>query len=54
MLFLSSLSLHLDSTCGTNGVKKPSDENAVTQSLFLNNTEHSPNLAKSQVRSTTG
>uniref|UniRef100_A0A672HHD4 Ran-binding protein 3 n=1 Tax=Salarias fasciatus TaxID=181472 RepID=A0A672HHD4_SALFA len=36
-----------DSSCGTNGVKKSSDGAPSTQSLFLNNTEHS---AKSQVR----
>ncbi|XP_069367317.1 ran-binding protein 3b isoform X5 [Paralichthys olivaceus] len=30
-----------DSSCGTNGVKKSSDGALVTQSLFLNNTEHS-------------
>ncbi|XP_017266601.2 ran-binding protein 3b isoform X4 [Kryptolebias marmoratus] len=36
-----------DSSCGTNGVKKPSDESLVTQSLFLNNKEHSATLAKS-------
>ncbi|CAN9502739.1 unnamed protein product [Ophioblennius macclurei] len=34
-----------NSSCGTNGVKKPSDGAPSTQSLFLNNTEHS---AKSQ------
>ncbi|XP_044076610.1 ran-binding protein 3b isoform X5 [Siniperca chuatsi] len=37
-----------DSSCGTNGVKKSSDGASVTQSLFLNNTEHSATLAKSQ------
>ncbi|KAI3374729.1 hypothetical protein L3Q82_021288, partial [Scortum barcoo] len=37
-----------DSSCGTNGVKKSSDGAPVTQSLFLNNTEHSASLAKSQ------
>ncbi|XP_068594047.1 ran-binding protein 3b isoform X2 [Cebidichthys violaceus] len=37
-----------DSICGTNGVKKSSDGEAVTQSLFLNNTEHSASLARSQ------
>ncbi|XP_028987889.1 ran-binding protein 3b isoform X3 [Betta splendens] len=37
-----------DSSCGTNGVKKSSDGTSVTQSLFLNNTEHSATLAKSQ------
>ncbi|XP_008274054.1 ran-binding protein 3b isoform X4 [Stegastes partitus] len=36
-----------DSSCGTNGVKKSSDGASVTQSLFLNNTEHSATLAKS-------
>ncbi|XP_017266602.2 ran-binding protein 3b isoform X5 [Kryptolebias marmoratus] len=36
-----------NSSCGTNGVKKPSDESLVTQSLFLNNKEHSATLAKS-------
>ncbi|XP_040000346.1 ran-binding protein 3b isoform X2 [Xiphias gladius] len=36
-----------NSSCGTNGVKKSSDGAPVTQSLFLNNTEHSANLAKS-------
>ncbi|XP_030608169.1 ran-binding protein 3b isoform X4 [Archocentrus centrarchus] len=35
-----------DSSCGTNGVKKSSDGASVTQSLFLNNTEHSATLAK--------
>lgn len=50
-LFLTFLSLHLDSSCGTNGVKKSSDGAPVTQSLFLNNTEHSATLAKSLVRS---
>ncbi|KAF7666730.1 hypothetical protein LDENG_00095530 [Lucifuga dentata] len=41
--------LHLESnsSCGTNGVKKSSDGTS-TQSLFLNNTEHSGALAKSQ------
>lgn len=43
-------SLPLDSTCGTNGVKKSSDETTGAQSLFLNNTEHSTALAKSLVR----
>ncbi|XP_044076617.1 ran-binding protein 3b isoform X11 [Siniperca chuatsi] len=38
-----------DSSCGTNGVKKSSDGASVTQSLFLNNTEHSATLAKSQL-----
>ncbi|XP_035488995.1 ran-binding protein 3b isoform X2 [Scophthalmus maximus] len=37
-----------DSSCGTNGVKKSSDGDHLTQSLFLNNTEHSATLAKSQ------
>ncbi|XP_028987887.1 ran-binding protein 3b isoform X1 [Betta splendens] len=37
-----------NSSCGTNGVKKSSDGTSVTQSLFLNNTEHSATLAKSQ------
>ncbi|KAM9844591.1 ran-binding protein 3b isoform 1-T1 [Aulostomus maculatus] len=36
-----------DSSCGTNGVKKSSDGIPVTQSLFLNNTEHSATLTKS-------
>ncbi|KAM6919033.1 ran-binding protein 3b [Xenentodon cancila] len=36
-----------NSSCGTNGVKKPSDGATVTQSLFLNNKEHSSLLAKS-------
>lgn len=36
-----------NSSCGTNGVKKSSDGALVTQSLFLNNTEHSATLAKS-------
>ncbi|XP_042284856.1 ran-binding protein 3b isoform X4 [Thunnus albacares] len=36
-----------NSSCGTNGVKKSSDGAPVTQSLFLNNTEHSATLAKS-------
>ncbi|XP_039872744.1 ran-binding protein 3b isoform X4 [Simochromis diagramma] len=35
-----------DSSCGTNGVKKSSDGAPVTQSLFLNNTEHSATLTK--------
>ncbi|KAK2822654.1 hypothetical protein Q5P01_022719 [Channa striata] len=40
---------HIDSnsSCGTNGVKKSSDVTPATQSLFLNNTEHSATLAKS-------
>uniref|UniRef100_A0A673BCD9 Ran-binding protein 3 n=1 Tax=Sphaeramia orbicularis TaxID=375764 RepID=A0A673BCD9_9TELE len=37
-----------NSSCGTNGVKKSSDGTSVTQSLFLNNTEHSATLGKSQ------
>ncbi|KAM4551127.1 ran-binding protein 3b isoform 3-T3 [Odontesthes bonariensis] len=36
-----------DSSCGTNGVKKSSDGSPVTQSLFLNNKEHSAVLNKS-------
>ncbi|XP_028283946.1 ran-binding protein 3b isoform X2 [Parambassis ranga] len=36
-----------DSSCGTNGVKKSSDGAPGSQSLFLNNTEHSATLAKS-------
>ncbi|XP_061587709.1 ran-binding protein 3b isoform X2 [Cololabis saira] len=36
-----------NSSCGTNGVKKPSDGATVAQSLFLNNKEHSSLLAKS-------
>ncbi|XP_037314774.2 ran-binding protein 3b isoform X3 [Pungitius pungitius] len=36
-----------DSICGTNGVKKSPDGEAVTPSLFLNNTEHSAS-ARSQ------
>ncbi|XP_075878020.1 ran-binding protein 3b isoform X2 [Nelusetta ayraudi] len=41
--------LESNSTCGTNGVKKSSsDETPGAQSLFLNNTEHSTPLAKSQ------
>ncbi|XP_036072225.1 ran-binding protein 3b isoform X3 [Oryzias melastigma] len=36
-----------DSSCGTNGVKKSSDGASVTQSLFLNNKDHSAPLAKS-------
>ncbi|CAK6957742.1 ran-binding protein 3b isoform X4 [Scomber scombrus] len=36
-----------NSSCGTNGVKKSTDGASVTQSLFLNNTEHSATLAKS-------
>ncbi|XP_034743951.1 ran-binding protein 3b isoform X10 [Etheostoma cragini] len=38
-----------DSICGTNGVKKSSDGASVNQSFFLNNTEHSATLAKSQL-----
>uniref|UniRef100_A0A3Q1GZM7 Ran-binding protein 3 n=1 Tax=Acanthochromis polyacanthus TaxID=80966 RepID=A0A3Q1GZM7_9TELE len=40
---------HIDtnSSCGTNGVKKSSDGASVTQSLFLNNTEHSATGPKS-------
>ncbi|XP_031149732.1 ran-binding protein 3b isoform X4 [Sander lucioperca] len=38
-----------NSSCGTNGVKKSSDGASVTQSFFLNNTEHSATLAKSQL-----
>ncbi|XP_061587713.1 ran-binding protein 3b isoform X5 [Cololabis saira] len=38
-----------NSSCGTNGVKKPSDGATVAQSLFLNNKEHSSLLAKSLV-----
>ncbi|XP_034411007.1 ran-binding protein 3b isoform X4 [Cyclopterus lumpus] len=37
-----------DSSCGTNGVKKSLDEGTLPQSLFLNNTEHSASLARSQ------
>uniref|UniRef100_A0A8D3AUU1 Ran-binding protein 3 n=1 Tax=Scophthalmus maximus TaxID=52904 RepID=A0A8D3AUU1_SCOMX len=33
-----------NSSCGTNGVKKSSDGDHLTQSLFLNNTEHSATL----------
>ncbi|XP_054620607.1 ran-binding protein 3b isoform X2 [Dunckerocampus dactyliophorus] len=35
-----------NSTCGTNGVKKSSDSPVATQSLFLNNTEHSATPTK--------
>ncbi|KAM3604849.1 uncharacterized protein V6R79_016994 [Siganus canaliculatus] len=35
-----------NSSCGTNGVKKSSDDSLGTPSLFLNNTEHSATLAK--------
>jgi len=45
------MSLNIDSSCGTNGVKKSSDGSPVTQSLFLNNKEHSAMLNKSLVRS---
>ncbi|XP_034743945.1 ran-binding protein 3b isoform X5 [Etheostoma cragini] len=38
-----------NSICGTNGVKKSSDGASVNQSFFLNNTEHSATLAKSQL-----
>uniref|UniRef100_A0A8C5GJ10 Ran-binding protein 3 n=1 Tax=Gouania willdenowi TaxID=441366 RepID=A0A8C5GJ10_GOUWI len=38
-----------NSSCGTNGVKKSSDEELVTPSLFLNNTEHSATVTKSLV-----
>ncbi|XP_010775108.1 ran-binding protein 3b isoform X2 [Notothenia coriiceps] len=38
-----------NSSCGTNGVKKSPDGAPGSQSLFLNNTEHT--LTKSQVRS---
>lgn len=44
------MSFAVDSSCGTNGVKKSSDELLATQSLFLNNKEHSATLAKSLVR----
>ncbi|XP_075953748.1 ran-binding protein 3b isoform X2 [Anarhichas minor] len=37
-----------NSICGTNGVKKSSDGDAVIPSLFLNNTEHSASLSRSQ------
>uniref|UniRef100_A0A8C3APY7 Ran-binding protein 3 n=1 Tax=Cyclopterus lumpus TaxID=8103 RepID=A0A8C3APY7_CYCLU len=37
-----------NSSCGTNGVKKSLDEGTLPQSLFLNNTEHSASLARSQ------
>ncbi|RVE62083.1 hypothetical protein OJAV_G00177350 [Oryzias javanicus] len=36
-----------NSSCGTNGVKKSSDGASVTQSLFLNNKDHSAPLTKS-------
>ncbi|XP_060901246.1 ran-binding protein 3b isoform X1 [Labrus mixtus] len=38
----------INSSCGTNGVKKSSDGALATPSIFLNNTEHSADLAKSQ------
>uniref|UniRef100_A0A8C3AP88 Ran-binding protein 3 n=1 Tax=Cyclopterus lumpus TaxID=8103 RepID=A0A8C3AP88_CYCLU len=38
-----------NSSCGTNGVKKSLDEGTLPQSLFLNNTEHSASLARSQL-----
>ncbi|XP_056148941.1 ran-binding protein 3b isoform X3 [Lampris incognitus] len=38
-----------NSSCGTNGVKKSSDGATLTQSIFLNNTEHSAGQAKSPV-----
>ncbi|XP_041659112.1 ran-binding protein 3b isoform X3 [Cheilinus undulatus] len=37
-----------NSSCGTNGVKKSSDGALATPSIFLNNTEHSADQAKSQ------
>ncbi|XP_028328590.1 ran-binding protein 3-like isoform X2 [Gouania willdenowi] len=37
-----------NSSCGTNGVKKSSDEELVTPSLFLNNTEHSATKNESE------
>lgn len=52
LLFSCSLSVHLDSTCGTNGVKKSSVETAGSQSLFMNNTEHSTFSVNSLVRKT--
>lgn len=52
LLFSCCLSIHLDSTCGTNGVKKSSDETAGSQSLFMNNTERSTFSANSLVRKT--
>lgn len=52
MLNLNVSAVHLDSTCGTNGVKKSSDETAGSQSLFMNNTEHSTFSANSLVRKT--
>ncbi|XP_053740387.1 ran-binding protein 3b isoform X1 [Synchiropus splendidus] len=38
--------LESNSSCGTNGVKKSSDGDQGTQSLFLNNTEHSSKSQK--------
>ncbi|XP_065810393.1 ran-binding protein 3b isoform X5 [Labrus bergylta] len=38
----------INSSCGTNGVKKSSDGALATPSIFLNNTEHSADPAKSQ------
>ncbi|XP_034558605.1 ran-binding protein 3b isoform X7 [Notolabrus celidotus] len=38
-----------DSSCGTNGVKKSSDGALAAPSVFQNNTEHSADLAKSQL-----
>uniref|UniRef100_H3DBP0 Ran-binding protein 3 n=1 Tax=Tetraodon nigroviridis TaxID=99883 RepID=H3DBP0_TETNG len=43
----SKLHIETNSTCGTNGVKKTSDETAGSQSLFMNNTEHSTFSANS-------
>ena len=45
-------STHIDSSCGTNGMKKSSDGAHGTQSLFLNNTEHLASSANSLVRHT--
>nr|XP_020447160.1 ran-binding protein 3 isoform X2 [Monopterus albus] len=42
----SKAHIESNSSCGTNGVKKSSDGVPATQSLFLNNTEHSATLAK--------
>uniref|UniRef100_A0A8C4ZEW1 Ran-binding protein 3 n=1 Tax=Gadus morhua TaxID=8049 RepID=A0A8C4ZEW1_GADMO len=42
--------METNSSCGTNGVKKSSDEAAETPSLFINNTEHAASPAKSPVR----
>ncbi|XP_059914573.1 ran-binding protein 3b isoform X2 [Gadus macrocephalus] len=39
--------METNSSCGTNGVKKSSDEAAETPSLFINNTEHAASPAKS-------